>query len=117
MAWPTVVGVQSSYKVADHANKAVTLQLVQQVSLQRGINQLLSLHAKWDKRRCCAQIHYYIECCLLHGLTLDETTVALQQLGVQERLTRISKLSQQSAVSTCTSMVTNDVAGCCPVSK
>lgn len=38
-------------------------------------------------------MHYYIECCLLQGLTLDETAVALQHLGVQERLTRISKLS------------------------
>ena len=38
------------------------------------------------------QIHYYIECCILQGLTLDETTVALQHLGVQERLTRISTL-------------------------
>ena len=37
-----------------------------------------------------SQIHYYIECCLIQVLTLDETTVALQRLGVQERLTRIS---------------------------
>lgn len=38
------------------------------------------------------QIHYYIECCLLRGLSLDETTVALQYLGVQERLTSTSEL-------------------------
>ena len=36
MAWPSVLSAQSSSEGADQANKAVTLQLVQQVSLQRG---------------------------------------------------------------------------------
>lgn len=65
MAWPSVLNPQCTYQGAVLANKVVTLQLVQ-------------------------QIHYCIECCLLQGLTLDETVVALQHLGVHERLTRIT---------------------------
>lgn len=64
MAWPSVVSPKTNLKPVDQTQKAFTLQLVQ-------------------------QIHYYIECCLVRNLNLDETTCALQQLGVQPCLTNI----------------------------